>query len=174
MRKTIVLTVFVFVLSNIADADLIGYWDFEEGGGTTALDSSGNNLNGSIYNAVYTEGRVGSYALDFNGSNSFVEVLNNPLLNSESISISLWFNPREIQVMNADILDKGHGYGSTPYYGGYVFQYNGVGGDIVPAYGNGTEFCDGSTGGDYRDNCRWDEKMKKNGENRVTVCPAGS
>ena len=53
---------------------LIGHWGFEEGNGTVALDSSENALNGVITNAVYTTGKIGDYALDFNGSNAFVEI----------------------------------------------------------------------------------------------------
>ncbi|GAH14955.1 unnamed protein product, partial [marine sediment metagenome] len=32
-------------------AELVGYWNFDEGTGTTAYDQSGNNNNGTIYGA---------------------------------------------------------------------------------------------------------------------------
>ena len=111
-------------------APLIGHWGFEEGGGGTALDSSGNGLNGAIANATYTAGKVGDYALDFNGSNAYVEIPNNVLLVPNTIGISMWFKARESQQTNADLLDKGHGSGSTPYHAGYVFQYGGNTSDI--------------------------------------------
>ncbi len=138
-------------------ATLIGHWGFEEGSGTTAFDSSSNALNGAISNATYVPGRVGSYALSFNGYSSFVEVGYSPLLNPGTVSISLWFRPDSSQDQWADILDKGHGAGTTPYYGGYVFQYHGDGGldtrgSIDTAYGNGSYFPALNTGGDYRDN----------------------
>ncbi|SEM24016.1 Concanavalin A-like lectin/glucanases superfamily protein [Syntrophus gentianae] len=140
-------------------ATLIGHWGFEEGSGTTANDSSSNTLNGTINNAAYTTGKVGSYALAFNGSNSFVEVAYSALLNPDTVSISLWFNPGSSQVMWADLLDKGHGAGTTPYYGGYVLQYHEpvdgppyTQGTINTGYGNGSTFPSMNTGSSYLDN----------------------
>ena len=48
-----------------------GYWKFDEGSGTTALDSSGNGHAGAIQGAAYVVG-ISNYALAFNGSNSYV------------------------------------------------------------------------------------------------------
>ncbi|MEW6380156.1 MAG: LamG domain-containing protein [bacterium] len=120
---------------------LIGHWDFEEGSGGTALDHSGNLLHGTIFNASYAAGKVGDYALDFNGSDSYVEVGYSPLLNPDSIAISLWFKPRDTQQYCADLLDKGHGWGTNPYYSGYVLQYDiPYGYRIEALYGNGAGF----------------------------------
>jgi hypothetical protein len=140
------------IILNAYSVTLIGQWDFEEGSGTTAYDSSVNMLNGAIYNASYTEGIRGNYALDFNGSSSYVEIPYSPLLNPDSISISLWFKPDSYQQGNADILDKGHGYGTTPYLGGYVFQYGGGGSNINAIYGGGTSFYAVGAAGNYKDN----------------------
>ncbi len=51
--------------------DAIALWTFDEGSGTTALDSSGNNHSGTILGATYVAGRSNT-ALSFNGSNNFV------------------------------------------------------------------------------------------------------
>jgi hypothetical protein len=49
MRKgTIVLCVLTVCLATTASADLIGWWRFDEGSGSTALDSSGKGNNGSL------------------------------------------------------------------------------------------------------------------------------
>lgn len=130
---------------------LIGHWDFEEGSGVTALDSSVNALNGAIFDTVYTTGKVGNYALDFNGENSYVQVGYSPLLNPDSIGISLWFKPGATQQACADILDKGHGLGTDPYYGGYALQYNQSDPTIVALYGNGSSFPSLNSGGAYND-----------------------
>lgn len=154
MKKllTVLAIVAIFGVSFTANAaTFIGHWGFEEGSGSTAYDSSANALNGTISNAIYTNGKVGNYALDFNGSNSFVEIGYSPLLNPESISIALWFKPRGTQVESADILDKGHGQGTNPYYGGYVFQYSGSSRTIDTVYGNGATFPGMNTGGNYKD-----------------------
>ena len=74
-----------------ANGDMIGYWKFDEGSGTTALDSSGNGLHGTIFNATYssstpdvefsnpsslyfnpaTDGRVVTTPASLNGSTEF-------------------------------------------------------------------------------------------------------
>jgi autotransporter-associated beta strand protein len=112
---------------NVAAAygqQLIGEWSFQEGSGYVAHDSSGNSLDGTIVNAQYVPGRNGRYALAFNGSDTYVHIPNSPLLSPATLAISLWFKPSTTQSPVADILDKGHGYGSDPYYAGYVLQYD--------------------------------------------------
>src|SRR5205814_2347920 len=49
----------------------IAWWAFDEGSGTTAIDSSSNNNAGTIIGVTYTAGRFGS-ALSFNGTNNYV------------------------------------------------------------------------------------------------------
>ncbi|HUS73131.1 MAG TPA: LamG-like jellyroll fold domain-containing protein [Sedimentisphaerales bacterium] len=53
-------------------ANLVGHWMFDEGSGTTAADSSGNNNHGTITGAEWVAGQVGG-ALKFNGA-EYVEV----------------------------------------------------------------------------------------------------
>jgi hypothetical protein len=48
----------------------IALWAFDEGSGTTALDSSGNNHSASVVNAAYVTGWSNT-ALFFSGSNSY-------------------------------------------------------------------------------------------------------
>jgi hypothetical protein len=59
--------------SGQATNDPIARWTFDEGAGTTALDSSGNGHSGTIVGAVYVPGRWNG-ALSFNGSNNLVFV----------------------------------------------------------------------------------------------------
>jgi len=55
-------------------AAMISHWKFEEGSGTTAADSVSDN-NGTLYGGPnWVTGRVGSYALDFNGTSDYVDV----------------------------------------------------------------------------------------------------
>ena len=72
---------------------LIGQWIFVEGGGTTAADSSGNGLNGTVTHASYIPGRIGSYALSFTDSDSYAKVSHHKLLKPGSIRIPGWFKP---------------------------------------------------------------------------------
>jgi hypothetical protein len=97
-KKLSVLAAFVLVLSLAVStqADLVGYWKFDEGFGTIAHDSSGNGLDGTLMgNPQWVVGQVGG-ALEFDGDDS-VEIPHNPLLSiTDEITITAW------TYMNAD------------------------------------------------------------------------
>ncbi len=147
--RIMLFTVTILVLADSSGkcATLIGHWTFDEGTGNTAFDSSGNGLNGTITDAVYTSGRVDSNALYFNGVSASVEVPNSDLLDPNTIGISLWFKADYTQSgYLVDLLDKGHGGMSTPYFAGYAIQ------NMSGVYGNGTSFPGVSTDMNWTDN----------------------
>ena len=83
------------------DTSLVGYWDFEEGSGSTAYDISGSGNNGT-WNGTsttrYTTGKVGSYSGIFNGSGDYLRgnlIQNSNLDISESVTVSAWINPTQ-------------------------------------------------------------------------------
>jgi len=57
-----------------ADGDLLGYWKFDEGLGTTAIDFSGNGNSGTIIGATWIPITTG-YALDFDGVDDCVKIV---------------------------------------------------------------------------------------------------
>lgn len=67
----------------------VGYWNFEEGSGTTANDTSGNGYNGTITGATYQSGKFGK-ALNFNGSTDAVGSISSI---SGIQTVSFWVNP---------------------------------------------------------------------------------
>lgn len=73
---------------------LVGWWKFNEGSGGTAADSSGSGNNGSLgYGAGWDTGKIGSNAINFDGSDDEVSVPNNASLNPTSgLSVALWMN----------------------------------------------------------------------------------
>jgi hypothetical protein len=73
---------------------LIAHWGFDEGGGTVAHDSAGDN-DGNIYGAQWTDGMIGG-ALDFDGVNDYIDTTSADLglTGADTITISLWINPR--------------------------------------------------------------------------------
>jgi outer membrane lipoprotein-sorting protein len=80
---------------SIADGDvwsfntggLVGWWKFDEGSGSTAVDSSGNSHNGTLKNMDDRDRVDGALYLD--GKDSFVSIP--PLnLNSNTVTISAW------------------------------------------------------------------------------------
>lgn len=83
---------------------LVGYWKFDEGSGTTVLDSSGNGNSGSFAGTspTWSSGKIGG-ALRFNVSNQKVTktlVSSNP----SALSVSFWFNVDSINTSYRDMV----------------------------------------------------------------------
>ena len=78
------------VLHAIGD-QLVRQWNFDEGSGTVALDSSGNGNNGTIASASYVAGINGT-ALSFNGSSSSVSINSGLSGVGGNFSIGAWVN----------------------------------------------------------------------------------
>jgi pimeloyl-ACP methyl ester carboxylesterase len=67
---------------------IVGHWAFDEGGGSTAVDSSGSGVNGTIYGPVATPGRLG-WALQFNGATDYVGITIN--VPETEYTFAAWF-----------------------------------------------------------------------------------
>jgi len=92
-KKLIYLVSIVLVLSTAvnASAELVAYWKFDEGSGTTAVDSSGNGNDGTLEGgAEWVAGQLGG-ALHFNGSGARV-VAANISFDNRSFTIAMWVN----------------------------------------------------------------------------------
>ena len=79
--------------------------------GTTALDTSGNNFNGTLVNAPsVVTGNIGQ-ALSFNGINQGVDLHNLPLatlgVTGNSITISAWVQPQNLTPTTQIVFAKG-------------------------------------------------------------------
>ncbi len=80
---------------------LVGYWKFDEGSGTTTADASGNGNTGTLYNSpIWQTGsncKEGS-CLSFNGTNSFVRILNSSTINpgTSNFSTNVWYNTNSL------------------------------------------------------------------------------
>ena len=72
----------------------VGYWRFEEVGGTVAADSSGNNRPGSYLNGAALGSRrrvAGSKAVSLDGSNDEVDVSANTAgLSPPQLTVEAW------------------------------------------------------------------------------------
>jgi len=92
-NKRIYLAVLVLVLSMIltnTQAELIGWWRFDEGSGDVAYDTSGNGLDGTIEGGPqWVVGKIGG-ALKFDGDDDQI-TLNDPLtVGSSSNTVTAW------------------------------------------------------------------------------------
>jgi prepilin-type N-terminal cleavage/methylation domain-containing protein len=82
-------------IEHLLGADAVGIWTFDEGSGTTAIDSSGYGNDGTINGASYTTDTPSGYgyALEFDDTNN--DVVNIPVISfsdSDTWSFSHWIN----------------------------------------------------------------------------------
>ncbi|MFW0862567.1 MAG: DUF2341 domain-containing protein [Candidatus Komeilibacteria bacterium] len=69
----------------------VGYWNFDEGFGTTAYDSTGYGNDGTITGASWIQNGASGRALSFDGVGNYVNVGNDASLNiTDEFSISTW------------------------------------------------------------------------------------
>ena len=81
---------------SLSDPDLVGYWAFDEGSGTTAADLSVNGYNGTLNGGVtWTDGIYGG-ALQFNGSDSYVGTGQSILNDLDGFTLAGWVSASNI------------------------------------------------------------------------------
>ncbi|MFQ5405717.1 MAG: LamG-like jellyroll fold domain-containing protein [Candidatus Micrarchaeia archaeon] len=76
---------------------LVASWRFDEGAGTVAKDSSGNENHGTLNgNPQWTDGKLGK-AIEFDGVGDYVEVPSSTSLDidGKSFTISMWVKPND-------------------------------------------------------------------------------
>jgi hypothetical protein len=92
-----------FARDGITDG-LVAHWTFDEGSGTIAYDSAGDN-DGTIYGAGWSTGISGG-ALDFDGDDDRVQVPDSDELTpTEQMTISLWAYNRDMSA-SASMVNK--------------------------------------------------------------------
>ena len=119
---------------------VVGEWDFDEGSGTIAKDSSGNNNNGTIYGATWKCASTdknntpsgNGCSLYFN--NDYVQVSNSSSLNPKKITMEAWVYPLAYRYY-ADIISK-------RYPAQYILRFYSTTGRIQGnIYANGWRAC---------------------------------
>ncbi|MBI5133787.1 MAG: prepilin-type N-terminal cleavage/methylation domain-containing protein [Candidatus Taylorbacteria bacterium] len=85
-----------------------GVWDFTEGAGTTAKDSSGFDRNATLGNGIAWSSDTPSgsgYSVSFDGINDYLQ-FNQPLVSGSPFTIAFWFKPERVN-SSYDILYSG-------------------------------------------------------------------
>lgn len=102
------------LLATTSDAKLdpdtiIGLWGFDDGGGDTAKDSSGNEHDGELMsNPKWVEGKFGG-ALEFDG-NAYVDMGNAESLQFDGdVTIVFWAKPENVAAGRQNIVCKSYG-----------------------------------------------------------------
>ncbi|TKJ37726.1 MAG: hypothetical protein CEE38_06540 [Planctomycetes bacterium B3_Pla] len=110
------------VLTSEVKADLVAYWRLDEGSGTTAYDSSGNGNDGtSNGDPQWVVGYFGG-ALEFDGSDDWLDCGNDPSLDLTTWTIMFWLNLNENKNYNGFIikgLDAAENYEVLTYGDGH-------------------------------------------------------
>jgi N-acetylglucosamine-6-sulfatase len=71
----------------------IAKWKLDESSGTTATDSSGNKIDGTVNGATWTSG-VNGNALSFDGVDDHIKLLGtNSMINPNKGSLAMWIKP---------------------------------------------------------------------------------
>jgi hypothetical protein len=115
MCKKLVYPIFVVLLLSLAlpglvRAELVAWWRFDDGSGTTAADSSGNGNDATLQGgAQWVTGQLGG-AIQFNGTNSYVAGPHIPF-DSRSFTIAMWVNP--VLYTNEQVIFAQHQSGAT-------------------------------------------------------------
>ncbi len=100
----------------------IAYWNFDEGTGTAAYDSSGNSNDGTLVTGpTWAAGKIGSHALSFDGVDDYVSVPSSASLNPSYVTFSMWFNPKSF-ADNTGLIAKGDN--SNRQYWAWIYQGN--------------------------------------------------
>jgi hypothetical protein len=108
------------IFSNIDPSDdLVASYNFNEGSGTTANDSSGNSHNGTLHNgATWTSGKQGG-GISFDGINDYVDIGKFDVMGSE-LTIAAWFKADSFNHLSsfhdARIVSKATGTADQDHY----------------------------------------------------------
>lgn len=98
-------------------AGLIGYWNFDDAGGTIAADSSGRGNHGTLTNGpTWTTGKING-ALSFDGVNDYVAIPNESQFDfTTTFTVSLWMKTPGFTKAWASIISKGDSAWSITRY----------------------------------------------------------
>ncbi len=156
-RKLICIISFVAALgmglsipARAADPDLAAYWNFDEGSGNTAFDSTGNGNDGTfVGDPQWVAGQFGG-ALEFDGDD-YVNCGNGPSLQiQDEITMAFWFQVEAFQNTWEGFLAKGDdSYRASRGGGTGNATHMGISGTSV---GGGNGWFNGTvivTGGDW-------------------------
>lgn len=129
----------------------VGEWNFEEGGGTTANDTSGNDGTGTLTAGPnWTAGKVGK-AVSFDGTDDYVSIGNTtPSQITSNLTMSAWIN---VTTLGNTVFFSKHGNATNR---AYSFRINSTGNVVFEVSGDGVDAnMDTVTGGSILSTGTW-------------------
>jgi hypothetical protein len=114
-KKLICLISFIFILTSIAEADLVGLWRLDETSGTIAHDASGNGHDGTLIgDPKWAPGKIGG-ALDFDGEDDLVELGAFDVVGS-GITLAGWIHPESFAINDGRVITKANEWGENDHW----------------------------------------------------------
>ncbi len=125
-RKMICLISLVLVLGLVSNvwAGLIAHWEFDDGSGTTARDSSGKGHDGALQgDPQWVTGMIGSGALSFDGTDGLVEAGDDGSLSlTDALTITAWVSVHDLNTYYFIVCKQPSGTAGDNYPGNYEFR----------------------------------------------------
>ena len=114
---------------------LVGYWPFDETGGTVAHDSSGYNHDGTLMNmngsTAWVAGKIDN-GLRFDGVDDRVRIADQDIYdNTSELTISFWAFPEVMDNQPRAPISKRLNYDNSNSYGVFFYNSNYLNVDIV-------------------------------------------
>ena len=110
---------------------LAGHWQFDDGTGSTATDSSGNGNDGTLVGSpTWGAGKVGQ-ALTFNGSSQYITVPLVPSLKTSSCSIAAWVKTTFDDYESIIAFTRGGSWENYSIAIGTNSSYNGLNDELI-------------------------------------------
>jgi hypothetical protein len=117
---------------------IVGWWEFDEVVGTSAVDKSGNNNHGTYKNSLFPSAPPGDGILKFDGTDDYISVPSTTSLNVGTGNFTVCFNIKTTSTSNVveTILDK-RVESSGVITGLHVYTY---GGKVAMQLGDGATY----------------------------------
>lgn len=123
-----------------APSGLIGYWNFDEGSGGTAADSTGNGRNGSLNGEIAWDTGFVNNAISFHGTGAAVSNIAVPnssafqFAANQSFTLAAWVYPSALRGSPEAVIAKSRDQGN--YYGIWInaanqWAFSGSTGEVV-------------------------------------------
>ena len=100
-----------------APTGLVAAYGFDEGGGVTVADQSGNGNVGSLSNTLWAAGGKFGSALSFNGSSARVTIADSPTLRlTTGMTLEAWVRPSALHDWSTVVLKERSGFYAHALY----------------------------------------------------------
>jgi hypothetical protein len=123
-------------ISSSSSSGLVGWWKFDDGTGTTAVDSSGNGNTMNLVNGVsWVAGKIGG-AISANGTNQYGTEPGINLSGTSTVTVAFWANRTYSTTTESVMLESTTNYNNSNTGFGFFPDDTGCKGIAAAVHGN--------------------------------------